>query len=222
MDGQAKKIGKLALGGILCVAIIVRVPENGWGSLVCMLSIIAMKVIRRPFETQVAENVVVEQRGGMVHKVLSAILRVSLAITLVHLIFGVFLFVNYSISSSWTTLGVVINAVALYYFWRCHVDLGLNFSRTLTLVESQTLVTEGVYKYVRHPMYSSMFLYLISWPLLIHNWIASLAPLAAFCALYFLRVDNEEQMLQDRFGQEYVDYMSITGRIVPKLSSVHS
>ena len=223
MDDQTKKIRGIALWVIAFFVVILRVEVNGWGSIAWLLSIVVIQLIRMPFRAQTAENNVIEQRGGMVEKaVLISMIVCHRLVTFGHLIFGVFWFANYKISNTWTAIGVVINVAALFYFWRSHADLGGNWSVTLTVFDTQTLVTEGVYKRVRHPMYSSLFVLFASWPLLIHNWIASIAPLLAFIALYLVRVDSEEQMLQDRFGQEYVDYMSVTGRILPKLGSAQT
>ena len=47
---------------------------------------------------------------------------------------------------------------ALWLFRRSHVDLGHNWSVTLKVREQHVLVKTGVYRLVRHPMYSSFFL----------------------------------------------------------------
>jgi protein-S-isoprenylcysteine O-methyltransferase Ste14 len=40
--------------------------------------------------------------------------------------------------------------LAVWLFWRSHADLGRNWSPSLELREGHELVTEGVYRYVRH------------------------------------------------------------------------
>jgi protein-S-isoprenylcysteine O-methyltransferase Ste14 len=113
--------------------------------------------------------------------------------------------------------GAVILAGALWMFWRSHADLGRNWSPSLQLREGHTLVTEGVYRSVRHPMYASMWLWGIAQTLLLQNWIAGWAGLVLFLPLYVLRVPREEQMMLDQFGETYREYMDRTGRVVPRL-----
>jgi protein-S-isoprenylcysteine O-methyltransferase Ste14 len=114
-------------------------------------------------------------------------------------------------------VGAMLMTLAIWLFWRSHADLGRNWSPSLQLREGHELVTEGVYRYVRHPMYASEWLWSIAQALLLQNWVAGWAGLALFTPLYVLRVPREEQMMLDRFGAEYRSYMNRTGRIVPQL-----
>src|SRR4029079_16000844 len=55
-------------------------------------------------------------------------------------------------------LGPVTQCAALWLFRRSHVDLGRNWSISLEVRDHHALVKDGVYQFVRHPMYSSFFL----------------------------------------------------------------
>ena len=55
-------------------------------------------------------------------------------------------------------LGIVVYLGVLWLFHRTHKDLGRNWSVSLDLRESHTLVTTGVYAVVRHPMYAGFWL----------------------------------------------------------------
>ena len=114
-------------------------------------------------------------------------------------------------------VGAMLMTLAIWLFWRSHADLGRNWSPSLQLREGHELVSEGVYRYVRHPMYASEWLWSIAQALLLQNWVAGWAGLALFTPLYVMRVPREEQMMLDRFGAEYRSYMNRTGRIVPQL-----
>jgi len=105
----------------------------------------------------------------------------------------------------------------LRLLWRSHGDLGRNFSGTLQIREDQSLVTQGVYEHIRHPMYAAYWLWGIAQALLLQNWIAGLALLASFLAVYLYRVPREEQMMLEHFGEEYRLYMTRTGRVIPRL-----
>jgi protein-S-isoprenylcysteine O-methyltransferase Ste14 len=114
-------------------------------------------------------------------------------------------------------IGAAILASAVWLFWRSHADLGRNWSPSLQLREEHQLVTTGVYRSIRHPMYASQWLWSVAQPLLLQNWIAGWAGLLLFLPLYLLRVPHEEQMMLERFGEAYRAYMSRTGRVVPRV-----
>src|SRR5215217_1841324 len=114
-------------------------------------------------------------------------------------------------------VGTVVLAMAVWLFWRSHADLGRNWSPSLQLREGHELVTGGVYRSIRHPMYASMWLWGVAQALLLQNWIAGWAGLVSFVPLYLLRVPREERMMLDEFGEEYRSYMNRTGCIIPRL-----
>jgi protein-S-isoprenylcysteine O-methyltransferase Ste14 len=116
-------------------------------------------------------------------------------------------------------VGVALMTFAVWLFWRSHADLGRNWSPSLQLREGHELVTEGVYRYVRHPMYASEWLWGIAQALVLQNWIAGWAGLALFAPLHVARVPREEQMMVERFGEAYREYINRTGGIVPRLGS---
>ncbi|HPJ74704.1 MAG TPA: protein-S-isoprenylcysteine O-methyltransferase [Methanoregulaceae archaeon] len=114
--------------------------------------------------------------------------------------------------------GVIVYASAIWLLWRSHVDLGSSFSPVTGTRPEQCLVTAGVYSRVRHPMYSAHLLWGLAQPLLLWNWIAGFSMFATMLPLYLVRVGPEEQMMIDRFGDEYREYMERTGRLFPKFS----
>jgi protein-S-isoprenylcysteine O-methyltransferase Ste14 len=112
-------------------------------------------------------------------------------------------------------LGMLIAAGALVMFYCTHEALGRNWSVSLDVRESHRLVTEGVYRRVRHPMYTAFWLWALAQALLLPNWIAGLSGLMGFGTLYFLRVGREERLMIETFGDEYRAYMARTWRIIP-------
>ena len=125
-------------------------------------------------------------------------------------------FADYTLPVWAAWLGVILLLAAVLLFWRSHVDLGRNWSPTVQLREGHALVTEGVYRYIRHPMYASQWLWVIAQAMLLHNWIAGLGGIVCFTPFYFMRVAPEEQMMLEQFGKEYRAYMQHTGRILPR------
>lgn len=117
---------------------------------------------------------------------------------------------------TWTGIaGAGVFTVGIWLLWRSHVDLGRSWTPTLAIREKHQLVTDGVYRYVRHPMYAAHALIGVAQALLLQNWIIGFAGLASFVPLYMIRVDREEQMMRQHFGNEYARYMERTDRIFP-------
>jgi len=114
------------------------------------------------------------------------------------------------------SLGAALFLQALLLLWRSHADLAGSFSPGLQIRKDHRLVTTGVYERVRHPMYSAHLLWAVAQILLLQNWIAGPAFLVASLPLYVVRIPREEEMMLDRFGEEYRRYMERTGRVVPR------
>lgn len=114
-------------------------------------------------------------------------------------------------------IGVAIFAGTVALLWRAYTDLGRNWSPKIEIREDQALVTGGVFRHIRHPIYAGLWLWAIAQPLLLQNWIAGFALLMLFIPLYFIRMPREEQMMLDHFGEEYGAYMKRTGRVLPRL-----
>ena len=91
--------------------------------------------------------------------------------------------------------GAATMVTSLLLFLRSHADLGQNWSVSLELREGHTLVTHGVYRSIRHPMYASIWLWGIAQGMLLQNWFAGWSVLPAFAAMYFLRTPREEQLM---------------------------
>jgi protein-S-isoprenylcysteine O-methyltransferase Ste14 len=105
--------------------------------------------------------------------------------------------------------------IGLWLFYWSHADLGTNWSITLEVREEHRLITQGVYRWVRHPMYSALTLYSVGQALVIPNLVAGLTNLIVFAVLLALRVGAEERMMAQQFGDEYAAYTARTKRLVP-------
>jgi protein-S-isoprenylcysteine O-methyltransferase Ste14 len=96
--------------------------------------------------------------------------------------------------------------------------LGPNLTDTVVTRRNHTLVTNGPYRWVRHPFYGSITLWFVACGLAAANWFL-IAGGAAAIALLVLRTSAEEERLVARFGDSYRAYMDRTGRFVPRLSA---
>jgi protein-S-isoprenylcysteine O-methyltransferase Ste14 len=144
-------------------------------------------------------------------------------IPIVYLLTGWLDFADYGLPTAASlALGVVgapVFAVGIWLLWRSHADLGRNFAPTLQIVEDHALVTDGVFRRIRHPMYVAHLLWAIGQMLLLQNWIAGPAFLVVQIPLHLRRIPAEERMMLEQFGDEYREYMNRTGRLMPRLRS---
>jgi protein-S-isoprenylcysteine O-methyltransferase Ste14 len=175
-------------------------------------------IIRLPYHSRArTRRIAVDRKTGR-EKSLLAFLSVGIgALPLVYIFTPWLNFANYRLRSwaGWTGAGIF--AVGLAVFWRAHAALGPYWSDSLQLREGHPLITSGIYRYIRHPMYTFGWLMSIAQVLLVQNWIAGPSGLVSFALLYFARVQREEQMLLDQFGEAYQAYMQRAGRIIPRL-----
>jgi len=93
------------------------------------------------------------------------------------------------------------------------------WSPTLEVREQHKIVSAGLYRHIRHPMYAAIWLRVSSKSLFLPNWVAGLAGIVSFAPMYFLQVPREERMMTEALGEPYVEYMLRTGRIFPQLRS---
>jgi len=124
-------------------------------------------------------------------------------------------FASYAFQPALAWLGLIFAVAALVMFHLTHQALGRNWSISLEVRESHKLVTDGIYRNIRHPMYTAFWLWAIAQALLLPNWVAGFAGLVGFGTLFFCRVAREEQMMMDSFGEQYCEYVSRTSRIIP-------
>ena len=116
--------------------------------------------------------------------------------------------------SLWLGAGLMGLSLPLLYW--VHQSLGAYFSARLVLQPEHTIIQNGPYRWIRHPMYSVGFLYLIGAGLLSQSWFVGLLPVLSFTLLVWLRVNDEEKMLCE-LSEEYVHYKERSGRFFPKL-----
>jgi protein-S-isoprenylcysteine O-methyltransferase Ste14 len=181
------------------------------------VAIIIEMIIRAPLNQKRKQETMSEQRVTRQERTLLGLLFLGMfVVPIIYAATDWFDFANYVLPAWAGWLGVLILAGALFVFWRAHADLGLNWSPSLEIREKHELITRGIYGVIRHPMYASQWLWVIAQPFLLQNWIAGFLNLLVFIPFYFLRVKAEEQMMMEKFGDQYHAYMQKVGAILPK------
>jgi protein-S-isoprenylcysteine O-methyltransferase Ste14 len=174
--------------------------------------------IRAPFQKTWKAAAKTDQRiSGIERSLLSVLLVVMFVIPLIYSVTNWLDFANYSLPAWMGWLGVFLLVSALIVFALAHHYLKSNWSPTLEIRQDHTLVTDGIYRYIRHPMYASQWLWVIAQILLLQNWLAGPTNLIFFIPFYILRVQAEEKMMLDTFGNQYREYMQNVGGVIPRL-----
>lgn len=111
-------------------------------------------------------------------------------------------------------VGVVLLAVGgAFRIWPVFV-LGNRFSGLVAIQPGHTLVTTGIYRYIRHPSYLGLLLTALGWALGFRSGVGVL--LAGLMLLVVLaRIRSEERLLLAQFGDEYAAYSARTSRLIP-------
>jgi len=112
-------------------------------------------------------------------------------------------------------VGLAVGALGLVVRYRAFTTLGRFFTRTLRQTDQHRLVTDGVYRRIRHPGYLSDILIFCGAALAMSNWITLTVVVVLFVPAYAYRIRTEEAMLTDIFGQAYRDYQRYSKRLVP-------
>ncbi len=184
--------------------------------LVWWIGVVGWYVIRLPHERRSRRTQVRSRRARRREGVLLAISFAGLfVVPAIYVTTGMPRSADYSFHPALAWCGTLVFALALLLFYRTHRDLGRFWSVTLEIRQTHQLITTGVYRYVRHPMYAAFFLWAIAQALLLPNWIGGLAGLAGFGTLFGFRLTREEQMMEATFGDAYRAYAARTWRVVP-------
>jgi len=182
-----------------------------------ILGLVGQIIIRAPYDRLRRQNKIISSQSDRQEQILLILLSLGLVISLLYIFTPWLNFANYQLPVWLRGVGVVFLIGSLYVFWRAHHDLGRHWSPSLEIHADQTLITNGIYQTIRHPMYASQWLGIISQPLLLTNWLAGFAGVIAFMLLYFMRVSVEEKMMRAQFGEQYAAYQARTGRVLPKM-----
>ena len=117
-------------------------------------------------------------------------------------------------ATRWAGVGVLALAFALL-LWTLHT-LGKNLTDTVVTRQKHSLVTNGPYRWIRHPFYDAALLLTVAISLTTANWFFLLAGILFF-VLVWIRSRTEEKNLLARFGDSYRRYRETTGAFLPRL-----
>lgn len=98
-------------------------------------------------------------------------------------------------------VGAVLTGSAMLSFWGAHTT-----ANPMKPSSASFLVTSGIYRFTRNPMYLGLLLLLAGWALYLANVLAFLFLPAFILYMNHFQIKPEERALTARFGREYVEY----------------
>jgi protein-S-isoprenylcysteine O-methyltransferase Ste14 len=121
-------------------------------------------------------------------------------------------------------IGILVMSFFLFLYIWTYWSLGDNWHHETRVKKEHNLVKSGPYKWVRHPIYSGIFLFGVSVFLITGNVLSWLLVFLFFLLKVF-RARVEEEILGEKFGDVYYEYVKETGMFFPgffrKASRIH-
>jgi len=141
--------------------------------------------------------------------------------------FSITLFVTASVYDLLYFGWKIHNNDALFYFGKMLIVIGFiiriigqvtlrkQFSFFVKIRKDHELITTGIYKYVRHPLYSAAFLALLGAVLVFNSWLGFAVVILLVVPTIFYRIKVEEKALVQKFGKDYLDYKKRVKILIP-------
>ena len=120
----------------------------------------------------------------------------------------------FSLTSPMNVAGALLFFIGLAIRVNAAATLNRSYSATLEIRDDHRLVKHGLYKYIRHQIYTGLFLGVLAVPVYASSPLGFLIALMAI-PLVIYRMGVEEKMLSEEYGDEYLEYMKATRRLIP-------
>jgi protein-S-isoprenylcysteine O-methyltransferase Ste14 len=118
--------------------------------------------------------------------------------------------------SEWTRwLGVGIGFLCVAGIYWLFSSIGTGITPVSATRKEHKLSTHGIYRWIRHPLYTVGSSFYISFGLMADNWFIIFMGALTFIVMA-IRTPKEEANLIAKFGDEYREYMKRTGKFLPK------
>ena len=106
--------------------------------------------------------------------------------------------------------GIILEIISIY-------TLKKQFSVVVKTIENHKLIDYGIYKYIRHPMYTAALLIITGFGLALASWIYTIIFAVLGLIAFSYRIIIEERFLEECFGEKYLEYKKRTKKIIPKI-----
>lgn len=158
--------------------------------------------------------------GAEVHDDRSALLYLTwLPVGLITAAFGLSLAGWGAWPAQWPVfgLGVVVLLTGVGGRWWSHRTLGRSHEAVVTIQSDHQLVTDGPYRWVRHPMYAASALALVGVGLALGTLPGFVLVFGGTLPAMIRRIRVEERALEGAMGERYRSFATARSRLVPGL-----
>jgi protein-S-isoprenylcysteine O-methyltransferase Ste14 len=120
----------------------------------------------------------------------------------------------------WSGVGLALAGFGLVR-WAQNTP-GENWSDRPRMQQEQSLVTEGPYRFIRHPIYTAFLLILGSTLFISADWLIGIVWLGMTALEVASRIQFEEDLMLGYFGHSYRDDQKHTGKLFPTFMEAHN
>jgi len=113
-------------------------------------------------------------------------------------------------------LGILIELIGLWLALGARIQLGF-YSAGAVTGATRPIVRNGLYRYIRHPIYAGEFLVLFAWPFEYGAPMTMLAMVGVGIFVMRRRIQAEEAEMLANYGDDYAGYMSETDAVIPNV-----
>lgn len=94
-------------------------------------------------------------------------------------------------------------------------SLGNSYAQDVVIMKEHKLVTDGIYKFIRHPQYLFQLLSDLGAGLALLSYLIIPVVILIELPLFFMRALLEDKLLQKHFGDDYSAYRKRSGFMIP-------
>jgi protein-S-isoprenylcysteine O-methyltransferase Ste14 len=114
-------------------------------------------------------------------------------------------------------IGLIVYFFAVVMLLLSRINLGRHATGILVIRDTHELITSGIYKYVRHPIYGSAIFGILGFILITQSVLVSMVSFVVYFKILNDRAIYEEELLMNEFGDEYKEYMKNSKKFIPFL-----
>lgn len=205
--------------GVILVGLLIFLPAktlnylNAWLLMsvlfIPILIVIVILMIKNPILLKKRLDIKEKQKGqGMIIKLSGLMFIIG------------FLLAGFDFRYQFTIINPIISYIFIFIFLFGFILLAFVFkqnaflSRTIKVEKNQSVISTGLYKIVRHPMYTASILIFLSIPLILSSLLSFIIFLPYPVFIVF-RIINEEKFLE-KYLEGYIDYKKVVKyRLIP-------
>jgi len=122
-----------------------------------------------------------------------------------------------------TYIGIILNFIGSFLVAKAKIDLGKYHTWTGHILSSTRFITDGIYAFIRHPLYTGIFAFIIGAIIMSINnhpfsfYLIMIIMVFIFSIMSFLVIAalRESDFLHEKFGEDFVEYKKQVHAFLP-------